>query len=330
MASDSRKFIFLPDLKPGESLANSYCDLMIRAWQNAGYERNHVPRGRKETLRAIKDRGRTTCIMNFMEQQIMAEDGKVRLGGVISFLKHILKLKLISRKLVFFRHDVYPHWARGRSRTISKKLLDLLEVVAFDTVLVHSSHYQGRYRKCLPHPIFDVAAAGPDGPPSDDVVFLGGFGSYKGLDRLIETWERPSRLILAGECRDLALLGSLKEKARGKNIEFVTHRLSDEEASRLVRSCAAMIVPQSAPSYIISSTIYFAVSCGVPVICNGLPHAEVLASEGFPGIICIDKLSDVNQVDLEAVKAIDRRAIEEATRARCGLDAVAALINQHV
>ena len=330
MSASLKRFIYLPDLKPGESLANSYSALMIRAWEHAGYDRIHLPRGWRETLRAIRARGGTTCVANFIEQQMISGDGKVHLSGVLSYVKYLIKLHLISKNLVFVRHDVYPHWAVGKSRAIAKKLVDLSETLAFDKVLVHSSHYKGRFRKCLPHPVFEFGGSGPAGPPSDALVYLGGFGSYKKLDLLIETWDRPSRLILAGECRDVAYLDSLKAKARGKNIEFVTHLLSDDEAMRLVRSCAAMIVPQSAPSYIISSTLYFGLSCGVPVICNSLPHAKELANEGFPGIISIEDLSEINRLDIEALRAIDRREIEEATRARCSIEAVSALINQHV
>ena len=329
MAVPAKRFLYLPDVKPGETHKNSYTKSMIHAWEVAGYERVHSPRGWKEMLQAIRDRGRTTCVANFVEQQMMTKDGKVHLVGVLTFLKHLVKLHLTSKNLVFVRHDVYPHWAQGKSRAIAKRIVDLLEVVAFDKVMVHSSHYLGRSRKYLPHPIFEFAELGPAGPPSDDMIYLGNFGRYKGIDRLIEAWDRPSRLILAGECRDVELLDALKAKAHGKNIEFMTHWLEDDEAGRLVRSCAAMIVPQSSPSYIVSGTFYFAISCGVPVICNGLEHAKVLASEGFPGIICIDDLADLNRLDLEAIKAMDRREIEEATRARCGIDAVAAQINQH-
>jgi glycosyltransferase involved in cell wall biosynthesis len=329
MSANPRKFIFLPDVDSG-SMVNPYLDLMIRAWQEAGYERIRFPRGLKEVIRAVKSRGGTTCVANFIDLQLISSDGKMHLSGLISYLKNVLKLRLISKKLVYVRHDIYPHWSRGKSQALAKAVIDLSEVMAFHRVLVHSKHYQGRSRKYVPFPIYEFEEPLPETSPSDALIYLGGFGSYKCLDSLIEAWDRPSRLILAGECQDESYLGTLKALAQGKNVEFVNHRLSDDEAMRLVRSCTAMIVPHALPSYIVSSTLYFGLSCGVPVICIQSSHSRELVSQGFPGIINIESLAELAHLDLEAIKAIDRNEIEAATKALCNLEAVSAMIKRNV
>ena len=329
MSTRPKRFHYIPELASGQDSGNSYIESMARCWQHAGYVLTPLPRGWRQVLRAIKDRGDTACVANWIDNELVSPDGKVRPSGVLSYIKSMIKLHVLCKKFVFVRHNVHPHAAKGRSRAIAKALIDLSEVLAFDTVLVHSKHYKGRFRKYIPHPIYEFGEAGPAGSPSDALIYFGNFAAYKRLDRLIEAWGRPSRLILAGECRDVAYLDSLKALARGKDVEFVTHRLGDDEAMRLVRSCAAMILPHSGGGMIISSTLYFGLSCGVPVICNRSPHARGLASEGVPGVLCIEDLSELNRLDLAALRAIDRREIEEATRARCGIEAVSALINQY-
>jgi beta-1,4-mannosyltransferase len=328
MSTPRDRFIFFPEKPPGQISGNSYTDLMVTCWERSGYRHVFMPRGRKEILQALKDRGKTVCVANWIENCLISPGGRITLRGLWHFLKIVFKLHLVGKHVVFARHNVYPHAAKGRSRQIAEMVIDLSELFLFHRVYVLSRHYTSRIRKFVSHPTYEFSGSTSTERPSDDIIYFGNFAPYKNLESLISSWNRRSRLIIAGECRDANYLDSLKSLSAGKNIQFVANWLSDDEAKCLVSSCAAMIIPHSGCSMIISSSVFFALSCGVPAICCGSAHARQLVSESLPGVIYIHSLAEINDLDIAKVNSLDRNEIEEVARSRFGIDAVAEMIKE--
>jgi glycosyltransferase involved in cell wall biosynthesis len=180
----------------------------------------------------------------------------------------------------------------------------------------------------VPHPAYRFNEVPSDDAPSDDVFYFGSVVPYKHLERLITAWNRTSRLVIAGGCGNPAYLASLKDLARDKNIEFNCGRISDEDAQRLLRGAAAAVIPHAGADMIVSGSLYFALSCGVPVICCGLQHARQLEQEDMPGVICLDRPEDINAVDTARLQRMDRHEIAGAVHSRFGTEAVARSISQ--
>jgi beta-1,4-mannosyltransferase len=326
--TQSKRLMYLPEGYLREQSGNTYTELMVNCWRRAGYEPVAMPRGRRQKLDALRQRSRTVGVMNWVDNCIIGRDGRFSPTGLWMFAATVLKLHLVCSKVVFVRHNVFPHAARGRSQGIAKVLIDWSERLLFDEVLVHSRHYTGGHRRYVPHPTFDFDDAGLPAGPSDDMVYFGSIVRYKNLEGLIDAWKRPSRLLIAGGCGDTAYLDSLKARAAGKNIAFVPGRLDDAAAQRLLRTTAAAIIPHAGPDMIISGSLYFALSCGVPAICCGLEHARSLTAEGVPGVVVIESLEALNGVDTGMLQRLDRREIAAAAKQHFGPEVVTRLITQ--
>jgi hypothetical protein len=102
-----------------------------------GYRPAELPRGRQQQRQALRQRRNTVGVVNWVDNCLIGREGRFSWRGFKVFLVTTLKLRMFCRKVIFVRHNVYPHAARGKSKTIAKLLIDFSESLLFNEVFVH-------------------------------------------------------------------------------------------------------------------------------------------------------------------------------------------------
>lgn len=313
-----KRLLYLPHPDEMVGHVNSYTDQMIRAFQRLGYQLQ--PRlGRLPTLGEVMRRRETTAVLNWQENALLNKQGRLTVLKTVKFLLSVLRLRMRASRLIFVRHNVAPHIAVDSSYERVRKILDYSERWLFSRTIVHSRHYLGPSRRHVPHPKYPIQDSSGDEVCEDTVIFFGRIDPYKGLERLIESWDQDATLVIAGKCEDSTYFEKLNAAASGKNIRFIRGVLSDSEAAGVMRRAMSVIVPHSPPSMIVSGSLYFALSAGVPCICIGQSHARLLQSEGVRGVVSVAGLSEV---DWGCIRSISRAEIRDDCERYFGLAAV--------
>ncbi|HCT9661050.1 TPA: hypothetical protein OUC62_005120, partial [Klebsiella pneumoniae] len=92
-------------------------------------------------------------VLNWIESDIIGKTGRVSLTGISKILLKILIFKLKFKKIIFVRHNIYPHKANKENSNKATKLVDKLEGL-FDHKVVHSPVYTKDGYEYIPHPLY--------------------------------------------------------------------------------------------------------------------------------------------------------------------------------
>ena len=318
------RLIYLPDHVTDRRAPNSYGYQILEAFRRAGFEPVEPrPRSLRGWLQALRARPRTVAVVNWLEGVLVDRRGRTSLGRRLRFYRKLARLRLLAARLVYVQHNRHPHHTQpGDVPAVERAMAQGLRRYA-DVVVSHDFEAPGSPVRHLPHPAYAVAPVAP-AAPQRRVVCFGRIGPYKDLERLVRCWDADRPLLIAGQVQDPAYLERLRALAEGRPVQFHTAATSDGEAAALLADSSAAIVAHSPPSMIVSGSLYFALSCGVPVLAVGLDHARRLQQAGQPGVHWIASLEALPAVDWEALAQEDRGAIRERLLERCGLDAIAA------
>lgn len=325
-----KQLVFLPFRFSQAVSENSYTHWVVECWRRAGCEPLRGAWSIAFLARTLAARRRTIGVVNWLDTVVTGRSGRVSLTGTFAYFVKLSLLRTVCGKLYFVRHNVFPHATKRLSQDLARTIIDWSERVFFDAVFVHSEHYRSGFRRYVPHPRYHFANEQVRPAQSTDLVFFGRIEPYKQLEELIRLWDRDSRLTIAGRCADPAYLAHLACLARGRNIRIVTETLSDDAARDLLQSGVATILPHSGPDMIVSGSLYFSLSCGVPAICVASPHAESLRTAGMPGVVNVASLAAINDVGLEELNGLDRQTIHAEARRRFGPDAIARIFEEYV
>jgi glycosyltransferase involved in cell wall biosynthesis len=320
------RVLFLPERRASVARSNSYADHMLEAWRKAGFAVGSTKlRSLRSWLAALAKRRQTVAVTNWLEGELVDASGRRSFKGRFRFYRKLLTLRLVAAKLVYVQHNRHPHHTKAEDvEKVQATLASGLRRFV-DVVVTHDFEPPGSRAHHLPHPAYPVKVD-PALPPEERVVCFGRIGPYKALDRLVLSWTSDWPLLIAGQVQDAAYLERLRVLAEGRNVQFQCESLSDQEAARLLASSAAAIVAHSPPSMIVSGSLYFALSCGVPVVAVGLQHARRLQAAGQPGVHYLPALEQLGQVDWRALRGADRFKIRDALQRRCSIEAIAALL----
>lgn len=259
----------------------------------------------KNVLQRFRFRRFDLLILNWSDNNFVDEkSGAISLFGVAKEFFRIAVYKIISRKLVFVRHNVYPHDAKGAARARAKKLIEYYEK-CFDLCWVHSGHMTEPKRLYVPHPLYQATIANKDSqidtrlrdelslPPEYFIVF-GRIQSYKKIDHLIEKLPDDMHLLVCGSCGDDAYKQKLI--AYGKaNVTIMAEFISDELAEVLMLGACGVVICHADDDMIVSGSIVFAISLGIPVLAIATPFVRwfqatinakmIVAADDFPDLI---------------------------------------------
>ncbi|MEI9988014.1 MAG: glycosyltransferase [Aliidongia sp.] len=119
----------------------------------------------------------------------------------------------------------------------------------------------------VPHPLYFDGEL-PASTRDNEFLYFGMISRYKGLDRLLATWPKERRLVLAGAVREPGLeaqLNRLIEK-RGLDVDIVTRFLPDAELEALLLRTKFVVLPHRDETAIVTGSFYHAASFGANIL----------------------------------------------------------------
>ncbi|WP_293776188.1 hypothetical protein [uncultured Oxalicibacterium sp.] len=207
-------------------------------------------------------------ILNWSDNSfINRRTGGISPLGVVKEFVRIGIYKLLARKTVFVRHNMYPHDATGPHRATASRIIARYER-CFDLCWVHSGHLAEDWRQYVPHPLYEVenGDSGIDrlALPSHYFVVFGRLLSYKKIERLLEILPPDLHVVVCGSCPDPAYRDLLKQHACS-NVTLLAEFIPDALARDLIMRSDGMLICHAEDDMIVSGSIVYAISLGIPV-----------------------------------------------------------------
>lgn len=214
-------------------------------------------------------------VVNWVDNQFLNSKGNISFLGVLKVYLKLVLLKLNCKKIVYIRHNVYPHNTHPSSIRNLTRMTDRL-CRFFDTTFVHSPVFSHGFEKYIPHPLYQypLTKAKCDKVQRDDDLYIifGRIVRYKKIDEVIKFFPKNKKLIIAGFCEDELYRDELNALvSKNNNIEIISRFLNDDEAGRLVESANAMIISHADEDMIVSGSFFYALSQRISIICVETP-----------------------------------------------------------
>ncbi|KFZ31365.1 hypothetical protein IDSA_01160 [Pseudidiomarina salinarum] len=238
---------------------------------------------------------KTVVIVNWLENLIKSRSGKLSMLGVFKYFLAIFVIKIHGARLVYVRHNFYPHGMRHRSSKLAQRLTNFGQWFA-DRKVSLSPHLKSSGYFYLPHPLYNNCAPSEYGENElDYYVIFGRIERYKNIDRVIKEWASPNRLIIAGSSDDGAYLSEIKALTDGKNIRVISNNLSDLEAAQLVKYSSGLIISHSHPNTIVSGSFFFGASCGVRIFALETDFFRFLVDKNsYQGLVLASSIIEIS------------------------------------
>lgn len=303
---------------PYEDMGNAYTGRMRELLSAFGQVQRFA--GIKSLLRQLPRSLRCydAIVVNWMENAIVAFDtGRISLRATARLFFKTVLMKAFAKRMIFVRHNNYPHWTAAGSENLARRLVDLYEAL-FDVVVTHSGaevHVNRTRRHYCPHPLYrqvDSLALGriDMALPADFFVAFGRIVPYKKLDALIEAFPAHKTLIVAGSVGDAAYAERLARMQR-ENVIVLPGHLGEAQAQRLVRAARGVVIANAERDVVVSATFFYAMSLGCPVYAVTTPFLDWIRSRIGDELLVLG-------ADLErlcgAIAGADARPVSAAAR----------------
>ena len=223
-------------------------------------------------------------ILNWTDNHIVSRNGKISLLGIVSLLVYLALIKASSKKILFVRHNNYPHHCIPGTGKIASRIIDRLERF-FDRAITHSGHNQSAHRVYIPHPLYKEETTSQE-TPGDHYLIFGRILPYKKIEQLIANIPATISVIVAGSAPDKDYLENLYSCAEGKNITFIPRYIPAKEAEHIAKTSRGILITNNDADMVVSGSYFYAFSLGIPIYTVSTPFAE-WASEEL-------KISDLN------------------------------------
>ncbi len=230
------------------------------------------------------------ALVNWIELDMVRRgDGALSLPGLARVLARVLLLRCVARRVVYVRHNNFPHGTREADRERARRVLDRLERL-FDAVLVHAGHAATPHRRYVPHPLYRRAretlapaeAQRLAALPAHFYVVFGRIARYKGIDRLIERFPPGHALVVLGAVEEPDHVAAL-EAAAGPEVRIMAGHVSDAYAQAVLSRSTGLVLAHAEPDMIVSGSLFYALSLGVRVFAVENPALAWLRSQLEPG-----------------------------------------------
>lgn len=247
-------------------------------------------------------------ILNWIESDIIGKNGQVSLTGILKVLLKVFIFKLKFKKIIFVRHNIYPHKTDKKNSHVAKKLVDKLESL-FDHKVVHSPVYAKNGYEYIPHPLYKhplVIDNNTDECENNKFIIFGRILEYKKFEVIIESFPAEQQLLIVGHCEDYGYLDKIKALIREKNnITIIPSYLDDSAAKELINSTGGLIISHADDDMIVSGSFFYGLTIGVKMYAVSTPFLK-WAEEQF-GTEIIETFPDV----VSLCKRINKRPIRE-------------------
>lgn len=276
------KLLYTPYPKPTD---NPYLMANVALLEDLGFEVIAEPsswgdRG-KFLLKHLLKRDIDSVVVNWHENLFRHRDGRLNWMGIPVYLVSLVLFRIMSRRLVYIRHNLYPHsFTQEWKRRLAKLLVALGQRIAHVRA-THSGHLEPEGFEYIPHTLYKtfskqhLAAVdiGSDLPPKYFTLF-GFIERYKRVAEVIRSWNSPNMLVIAGNCKDEEYLTELHELASGKNVQFITRFIEEDEAQKLVGGSMGLIIAHADEDMIVSGSFFFGLSVSTPLLAIRTPFLE--------------------------------------------------------
>lgn len=248
-------------------------------------------------------------VVNWLESGLVdTKKRQLTFRTVLRFILRVFVLKFIAKKLIYFRHNIYPHALHGRHGKLATKITDFACNLA-DHSIAHSGHLGVGY-EYVPHPLYRFEELYGNSPAriSNRYVIFGRIIEYKAIDKLLELWNQVPLLITGsvGSQHYVEQLIKLKKDRNLDSVEIDARFLSNSEAQSLVSSSRGLILSHSDDDMIVSGSFFFAASLGVPVFAIKTPFLTWLkVTFDYSGLFVFNDLTAMiyalNSTDFETI-----------------------------
>jgi hypothetical protein len=254
--------LYLP-LSPNTT--NKYCENMVDVLSQFGPVSGFtVAKGVKRLFSGDVIRA-DVIFLNWVENEIVSTSGALSIPGFMKSLIKILLCKFFAKKLVYVRHNRYPHKTSVKHRKSVTRAADFLESCC-DASIVHSMMARTGTRFYVPHPLYKLEARSGAAASADDGYFVcfGRILRYKNFETLIKSFPADRKLLIVGACDDAAYLAELNALATD-NVTIRGEYIDEKEAQQLVSDSEGVIICHAEDDVIASGTFFYSISLGVKV-----------------------------------------------------------------
>lgn len=268
--------------------------------------------------------GFDVIVLNWVENELVsARSGRLSPFGVAKAFLRIFLLKMSARRLIFVRHNNFPHSTNTKSRRVVEFFVKNIESLCSISITL-SGHNVSSTRLYVPHPIYRRVIDPADVKEMDFYAIFGRIDPYKNIVSLVELLSKDVSVVIAGPCKYPNYLDKIKAAAKGKRIQVMEGFLAEEEAQRLVMSSRGVVLAHENESMVVSGSYFFAVSTGVPVYAIRTPFLEWMKeSRKAPGLTLFDSLPELAMALEAKSEPVSSERIRAFAEEEFGIDSVA-------
>ena len=227
-------------------------------------------------------------IAGWLENALVTERGHISVIGLGKMIAQTILLRAQARRVLYVRHNRFPHNAKRSYARALTRLLDVFERL-YDITVTHSPAETGPRRAYCPHPLYDTVQDDPFLPRDIDLlpgyfVVFGRIAPYKNIEALIESFPDNQRLLVTGIVDDDAYARRLMELRR-PNIVIVPGYLSEAQAQSVLRRAAGVVVSHCADDVIVTGSFFYAISSSKPVYAVATPFLRAISAQVGPSVL---------------------------------------------
>lgn len=284
---------------PGTPGHNQYIDLVMRsiaAIDSVRIRGLTPPRALlKNPLKFFRDNKCDVMIINWHENRLRATSGRLSIVGLFSYFGMLFLYRVLCQKMIYVRHNIYPHDMHGLHAFLAQKITDYGEKIS-DLKVAHDPSMQAAGYSYTPHPLYELSKdVVSKNNENNYALIFGSISQYKKIEEILIRWQGPLQLIIAGPCNNTNYLDYLKGIAKNNNaVKIKEGYLNDEEAYNLVINSSYTILSHNEKNMIVSGSFFFSISHGIPVfaIRSGFLN-WTLNHESFPGLHLFDNYDEL-------------------------------------
>lgn len=233
---------------------------------------------------------------NWLDSRLINKNGRYSKFSILKVLVRYTLARLASKKIVFVKHNFYPHHTYIPDIDKVKKSVNFLESLCTYSI-VHSPICTNKNRYYVPHPLYQYPIL--PAPFQKNIfepnlyVFFGRIVKYKNLHDLIISFPCDKKLIIAGNYDDDEYVNYLKELA-GDNITISEGYIADDKARELLDRSQGVIISHSDVDMIVSGSFFYALTNHARVICVKSEFLSWAESQLGPECVaCFDNLRNL-------------------------------------
>lgn len=295
---------------------NAYTASMRRVFANFGLV-SKFPRIGELAADLFRFRWRRfdVLVASWIDNKVVNHHGRPSVRGIAVLLLQTLLYRIWARRIVFVRHNRYPHATAPQYARVISKLLDGYELLC-SAVVTHSGAEQQGRRYYWPHPLYPIKTVTPDALPVElDLrpgyfVVFGRIEAYKHIHELIEKFPTNRRLLVLGKPGDAAYVRKLQALQRD-NIMVVPRFVDDAEVQLVIRRARALVLSHADADMIVSGSFFYAMSLRAPVFAVRTPFIDwigprvgeqLLTSEADLDNLCL-RIAESDEVAMDMPEA---------------------------